>query len=88
MRNRVALARHKFSCGLPKQLALCLVLAAVCSRYSSAQDVPAHAKWPGPGQLFVGTCYQPVDRSAEQELTAAKDAGPWQGIAFVELIPV
>jgi beta-galactosidase len=22
--------------------------------------------WPGPGQLFVGTCYQPVDRSPEQ----------------------
>src|ERR1022692_179036 len=66
MRNSFALARHKFSCGLPKQLALCLLLAAVCSRYSSAQDAPAHSKWPGPGQLFVGTCYQPVDRSAEQ----------------------
>lgn len=22
--------------------------------------------WPGPGQLFVGTCYQPIDRSPEQ----------------------
>src|SRR5450755_3457975 len=66
MRNSFALARHKFSCGLPKQLALCLLLAAVCSRYSGAQDAPAHSKWPGPGQLFVGTCYQPVDRSAEQ----------------------
>ena len=66
MRNSFALARHEFSCGLPKQLALCLLLAAVCSRYSGAQDAPAYSKWPGPGQLFVGTCYQPVDRSAEQ----------------------
>src|ERR1022692_1552774 len=40
--------------------------SGVCSRYSGAQDAPAHSKWPGPGQLFVGTCYQPVDRSAEQ----------------------
>lgn len=66
MRNSSALARHRFSGGLPKQLALCLVLAAVCSRHSEAQDAPAPSKWPGPGQLFVGTCYQLVDRSAEQ----------------------
>lgn len=28
-----------------------------------AQDAPAHPTWPGPGQLFVGTCDQPIDRS-------------------------
>jgi beta-galactosidase len=31
-----------------------------------AQDAAGHADWPGPGQLFVGTCYQPVDRSPGQ----------------------
>src|SRR5208282_6385728 len=31
-----------------------------------AQDIPAHPKWPGPGQLFVGTCYQPIDRTPEE----------------------
>ena len=53
------------SCGLVKELALCLVLAAACSPRARAQGTP-HSNWPGPGQLFVGTCYQPVDRSAEQ----------------------
>ena len=57
---------QNFSCGLVKQLALCLVLAAACSPRARAQDTPAHSTWPGPGQLFVGTCYQPVDRSPEQ----------------------
>ncbi|HMA49185.1 MAG TPA: beta-galactosidase, partial [Magnetospirillaceae bacterium] len=31
-----------------------------------AQDAAGHPDWPGAGQLFVGTCYQPVDRSPEQ----------------------
>ncbi len=29
---------------------------------STAQDGPANPVWPGRGQLFVGACYQPVDR--------------------------
>ena len=66
MRNSVAVTRHKGSCVLSKQLALCLVLAAACSPRSSAQVASAHSNWPGPGQLFVGTCYQPVDHSPEQ----------------------
>ena len=32
----------------------------------AADDSSAHPTWPGPGQLFVGTCYQPIDRSPEQ----------------------
>jgi beta-galactosidase len=31
-----------------------------------AQSASQHPEWPGKGQLFVGTCYQPVDRSPEQ----------------------
>jgi beta-galactosidase len=33
---------------------------------SFAQESSFHTGWPGPGQLFVGTCYQPIDRSPEQ----------------------
>ena len=66
MRNCYVSARQNVRCGLPKQLALCLVLAAAWCTRSSAQNPSAHSSWPGPGQLFVGSCYQPVDRSAEQ----------------------
>jgi beta-galactosidase len=48
------------------RIALCLLLAAAYIPTPRAQDAPAHANWPGPGQLFLGTCYQPVDRSPEQ----------------------
>jgi beta-galactosidase len=45
--------------------------------------LPAHAaaatpSWPGPGQLFVGTCYQPVDRTPAQikrDIALMKEAG-------------
>lgn len=36
------------------------------------------ASYPGPGQLFVGTCYQPVDRTPEQvkrDIALMKEAG-------------
>ena len=39
---------------------------------------PAHPNWPGRGQLFVGTCYQPIDRTPEQidrDIAIMKDAG-------------
>ena len=35
-------------------------------------------EWPGKGLLFVGTCYQPVDRSPEQirkDISLMKQAG-------------
>ena len=44
----------------------------------AAQHGPAHPGWPGPGQLFVGTCCQPVDRSPEQidsDIDTMKRAG-------------
>src|ERR1043165_3818738 len=43
-----------------------------------AQDAGNHPGWPGAGQLFVGTCYQPVDRSPEQvhaDIALMKRAG-------------
>ena len=59
-------------------LALCLVFAFSLNLVSGAQDSSAHSKWPGPGQLFVGTCYQPIDRSPEQidrDIAIMKRAG-------------
>ena len=51
---------------LVKHLVKCLVVAMTCGAASTAQDGRAHPDWPGRGQLFVGACYQPVDRSAGQ----------------------
>jgi hypothetical protein len=44
----------------------------------AGEDAAAHPTWPGPGQLFVGTCYQPIDRSPEQidqDIAIMKRAG-------------
>ena len=49
-----------------KQIVLALSLAAILGSACTAQESSHHTKWPGPGQLFVGTCYQPVDRSPEE----------------------
>ena len=53
------------------------VILALVSE-SCAQNGAKHPKWPGPGQLFVGTCYQPIDRSPEEidhDIAIMKDAG-------------
>jgi beta-galactosidase len=42
-------------------LAVILLLQA-----AEAKEVAARPHWPGPGQLFVGTCYQPIERSPEE----------------------
>ena len=44
----------------------------------AAQSATGHPDWPGKGVLFVGTCYQPVDRSPEQikrDISLMKAAG-------------
>lgn len=43
-----------------------LAIAPFCGSAALAQSAEGHPDWPGSGQLFVGTCYQPVDRSREQ----------------------
>jgi beta-galactosidase len=43
-----------------------------------AQSVADHPDWPGKGQLFVGTCYQPIDRTPEEirrDIAIMKKAG-------------
>ena len=62
----------------PKHLVQCVVVLMTLSLASTAQDGPTHPSWPGRGQLFVGTCYQPVDRSPEQidsDIAIMKRAG-------------
>ncbi len=55
-----------------------LILAGLSISITSAQDAAAHKKGPGPGQLFLGACYQPIDRTAEQidqDIAIMKHAG-------------
>ena len=59
-------------------LALLLLSLGLSSLATSAQNTSAHPTWPGPGQLFVGTCYQPIDRSPDQidqDIAIMKHAG-------------
>jgi len=58
--------RQKAGCVSLRKFAVALVLMSTLSAASKAENVDAHPKWPGPGQLFVGACYQPIDRSPEQ----------------------
>src|ERR1700690_248594 len=43
-----------------------VLLALFSSPLLLAQSVAKYPDWPGKGQLLVGTCYQPVDRSPDQ----------------------
>jgi beta-galactosidase len=61
-----------------KHVALVLFILGILSFACAAQSIPAHPNWPGPGQLFVGTCYQPIDRTPEeidQDIAIMKRAG-------------
>jgi beta-galactosidase len=52
-------------------------LASVSSA-GIAQEVNPHPGWPAPGQLFVGACYQPIDRSPDEidhDIAIMKHAG-------------
>ena len=51
---------------------------AVLTGAAHAQSAQGHSDWPGEGQLFVGTCYQPVDRTPEEihrDIALMKQAG-------------
>ena len=59
-------------------LALSTVTSTVVPSVASAQSAAGHPEWPGKGSLFVGTCYQPVDRSPAQivnDIAIMKAAG-------------
>jgi beta-galactosidase len=50
-----------------------------CSSLNTLTAQKAHdAKWPGPGELYVGACYQPIDRSPSEidnDIALMKGAG-------------
>jgi beta-galactosidase len=53
-----------------------IALTLALANGTRAQD--SHPGWPGKGQLFVGTCYQPVDRSPAEiksDIALMKAAG-------------
>lgn len=53
-------------------------LALVPCQPAAAQSAANHPEWPGKGELFVGACYQPIDRSPEQirqDIAIMKKAG-------------
>jgi beta-galactosidase len=55
-----------------------LALVIILRSSLFAQTAADHPDWPGKGQLFVGTCYQPVDRSPDQirrDIALMKEAG-------------
>ncbi len=62
---------------------LCIVLTAAAVLVSPilpayGQSAVGHPDWPGKGQLFVGACYQPFDRTPEQvrsDIAIMKKAG-------------
>src|ERR1022692_2866440 len=63
---------------LLKHLVKHLVVLMTFTAASTAQDGPAPPAWPGRGQLYIGACYQPVDRSPEQidsDIAVMKNAG-------------
>ena len=75
--QRYRLLLIKKSVSLTK-LALVLVVVGTLSSAALAQVTTAHPNWPGPGELFVGACYQPIDRSPEQidqDIAIMKGAG-------------
>lgn len=78
MRKHIQSARSQMLRRIPVSLLTLLLISAVASHSGSAQNPPAYPNWPGPGQLFVGTCYQPIDRSPEEidhDIAIMKRAG-------------
>jgi beta-galactosidase len=61
-----------------KFFAVVLVFTVSVPSSIAQRAMSAHPTWPGPGQLFVGTCYQPIDRTPEEidgDIAIMKGAG-------------
>ncbi len=51
---------------MARLIATSVLLGMIGAVAGAAQPVAPYPGWPGKGKLFVGTCYQPVDRSPEE----------------------
>jgi len=60
-------------------LALAATTLPLADAVAQAPSQAVRPDWPGKGQLFVGTCYQPVDRSPAQ---IAQDIAVMKGAGF------
>ena len=49
-----------------QRLILALEMSVFVRDLAKVRIRKEHPEWPGKGQLFVGTCFQPVDRLPEQ----------------------
>lgn len=61
-----------------KSLSVLFAFALTLIMPIAAQSAAGHPNWPGPGQLFVGTCYQPIERTPEEidhDIALMKQAG-------------
>lgn len=78
MRNRVLRFRWRnLSLACASMLAISS-MASITSSAAKAQNIASHPNWPSPRQLFIGTCYQPVDRSPDEidhDIAIMKRAG-------------
>ena len=78
MRSRVPSSRWRDLCLACASVLAILQLPVITASRAKAQSVASHPNWPGPGQLFAGTCYQPVDRTPEEidgDIAIMKRAG-------------
>jgi len=78
MRKGVRNARFRHLCLTSVSLLAISPVAMIASSAAKPETLIAHPHWPGPGQLFVGTCYQPADRSPQEidsDIAIMKDAG-------------
>ncbi len=75
----VRAAVEENGCGaLRKLLALSLSFMLALPAVATAQTSAVHPKWPGPGQIYVGTCYQPIERTPkeiDEDIALMKRAG-------------
>ena len=79
MENWNRLSGHrKCSISSIEQIVISLAFGLALSTLCAAQQSAVHGNWPGPGQIFVGTCYQPIDRTPEEidrDIAIMKHAG-------------
>lgn len=71
---------------LAKLAIACLVAGTFfCHSLARAQSAEGHSDWPGAGQLFVGTNYQPFDRADRDQIQRDIDRMKQAGMKVVRM---
>lgn len=66
MNQTVKVLAQRSRCPHLGQLSRIAALVLVLNVPAWAQNSAGHPTWPGPGQLFAGTCYQPIERTPQE----------------------